>query len=508
MTAPSRLKLPEEARALLARAASLGDEPLWLVGGAPRDALLGRPVKDLDLACADAETLARKTARALRGTLVVLDEANAVYRVVLGPSFTTVRQLDFARLQGRGIEEDLARRDFTVNALALRLSKDGLAEEPLDLRGGLNDLAARLVRCESPEILKDDPLRLLRAFRVAAQLGFSIEPKTLELVRELKRLIKKPAGERIQAELLMLLAQPGSAAWLNQMEKCGILTEVFDELKPARTCAQIYYGPGGVMTHSLEVASRADFLLSNLTKVYPALAAAIEQRLRNGAQGDVPLRSVLILTALLHDVAKPETAKSMGGRLRFFQHDIIGAKRVEQILKRLKFSNAHVELAAAVTRHHLRPGHLAAGAAEMTDKACYRFYRDLGEHALATLLVCWADHASYLPEKILLKLLKAAAAAPGESLGRVPEEARKTVRHLQVVSHLLQRLLQQPHRAMPKPLLDGHAVMRALCLPPGPAVGKCLEQLREAQAAGKIHTPEEALKYILKASKGPTKKAK
>lgn len=185
----------------------------------------------------------------------------------------------------------------------------------------------------------------------------------------------------------------------------------------------------------------------------------------------------------------------MGGRLRFFQHDTIGAKRVETILKRLKFSTAHIQVARNVTFHHLRPGHLASGE-ELTDRACYRFFRDLGEHALPLLLVCWADHASYLQEKSLTKIFKAATLPPGEGLGKVPPDARKTVRHLQVVSYLLKRLLEEPERACPEPILDGHAIMKALNLPPGPEVGKCLERLREAQAEGKVKTREDALKLL------------
>ncbi len=487
---------------MLRRVAALRAEPVWLVGGAVRDLVLGRPLGDLDVACRGAKELANLCAREFKGTLVVLDEREGVYRVVLPKDAKGPLQVDVAELQGGGIEKDLLRRDFTLNAVALPLSALRAAPRPadfLDPRGGLDDLAKGVLRCEEERILADDPLRLLRAFRLAAQLKMHIDEPTMKLIRKRRQDARQPAAERVRAELVGLLDCPGAAAWLKVMDECGLLTAVLEELEPARKCAEGYYGPGGVMTHTLDVCARLDYLLTEFDGLYRPQAKAFWSRLAAHAPADAPPRALLMLGALLHDVAKPETAKRVDGRLRFFEHDVIGAERASAVLKRLRFSRAAIDAVAAMVRHHLRPGHLvSAGGA--SDKAVYRLFRDLGEDAPGLLAVCWADHASYLPEARLARLLKTAVEDPsadGKELGRLKaEDERKTVRHLQLVSFLLRRGLEPGPGPVPERLLDGAAVMKVLRLQPGPKVGEVLEALREAQATGKVRTREEALAYV------------
>ena len=498
------VRLPAEARDALVRVAGLKHpSPVYLVGGAIRDAALGRPVADLDLACVGARSLAAAVARSFKGTLVTLDADNSVYRLVLPPARGRgLKQIDVAEIQGRDILEDLRRRDFTLNAAALELRaglKTALPESAfLDPRGGFADLARGVLRVEDDKPFKDDPLRLLRAFRIAAQLGLTIDPATLALIRKHRRLVREPAGERVQSELLALLAVPGSSARLAEMDGCGLLTEVFADLEPARRCAEDYYGPGGVMKHSLDVCARTDFLLTNFRKIYPDLGRAFEEHLAARASGGIPERAVLMLAALLHDVAKPETARTIDGRLRFFEHDVKGAERAAKILRDLRFSREHIDTVAEIVRHHLRPGHLAAGPGPVTDKAVYRFFRDLGVRAPSLLVVCWGDHASYMTEARLARLLKIACATPPRgSLARIrPEDARKTVRHIQLVSLLLRRFFDQDRAPVPARLLDGGEIMKALKLPPGPKIGDILERLREAQAEGKVADRAQALAFV------------
>ena len=498
-------KLTPEALEILRLAAKLHPKPVFLVGGALRDLFLGRPLADLDLACFNAQGLARKLAGALKGALVVLDDAAQVYRVALPASAGALRQVDVAELQGEGIEEDLQRRDFPLNAMALALSADlppaVAAKSLLDPRGGMADLAAGRLRCETEKILKDDPLRLLRAFRIAAQLDLTIDAETLERLANLRHRVRAPAGERIRAELMLLLGAPGASRFLRLMDESRILTGLFEELEPMRLCAEGYYGAGGVMKHTLDTCERADYLLTHLGRVFPEQARAIEESIHTMSQSGRNFRALVMLAALLHDVSKPETAKTVDGRLRFFQHDTIGAKRAEVILKRLRFSNEESVLVTAVVGQHLRPGNLATSET-ITDRAIYRFFRDLGEHALPLLLVCWADHASYLPQEKVVKALKTAMLEPGQgqaALSRMrPQEARKTVYHLQVISLLMRRLFDEARKPVPDRLLDGREVMKLLGLKPGPQVGEWLERLREAQAEGKLSTREDALAFLKK----------
>ncbi len=495
-----QVRLSPEARETLSKVFAAAHQPVWLVGGSIRDAARGRPFHDLDLACADAHALAIRLARAFKGTLVTLDEANAVYRLALAPARGGVlRQIDVAGLQGKTIVSDLARRDFTMNAVALALADELPASLPesafLDPRGGLKDLASGVIRADVEENLSDDPLRLLRAFRLAAQLGLVIEPKTLKAIGRLRRLISRPAPERVAAELLLLLAVPGASSWLKQMDECGLLTGVFPELEPSRRCAEGYYGPGGVLTHTLEVCARVDFLLANLRTIYPKLAPDLEAHAC--ARGGPPFHALLLLSALLHDVAKPATAKEIGGRLRFFEHDTKGATLTEKILRRLRLSREQIDSAAAIVRYHLRPGHLASGG-PLTERAIYRFFRDLGPDAPGLLIVCWGDHASYMPQTRLKRLLETACGeAPRADLSRIrPLEARKTVSHLQLVSLLLRRCFSRDRAPIPVRLLDGNEIMKALKIPPSPRIGEILECLREAQAAGEVLDRKQALAFI------------
>jgi poly(A) polymerase len=493
-------RLPAPALALLRAAAKELPQPSYLVGGALRDACLGRPLLDLDLATRGARAGASKLARDLGGTFVPLDDENGVFRVVF-PQSRGTPQIDISELQGADIAADLRRRDFTVNAMALLLAEDLPAVIPteaiLDPREGLGDLQRGLLRCEEEDILKADPLRILRAFRLGAQLGFAIEARTMKRLRDLRSRVRRSAPERIAAELTLLLSEPGCPAWLARMDHAGVLTVLFEDLESARKCATCYYGRGGVLRHTLEVTGRLDLLLADPRRAFAQAAGPLLDSLGERLRPGDPWRAALMLAALLHDVSKPETARRMGGRLRFFGHDLAGAKRATSVLKALRFPNDTIELVAAVATHHLRPGNLTAGGV-LTDKAVYRFFRDLGEHAVPVLLVCWADHASYLPHRQLERLLPEASAEPEsyDMAGVRPVEARKTLKHLQVIALLLRRGFDTRRKAVPDRLVDGHTVMKALGIPPGPKVGELLEKVREAQAEGNIRTKKAALEFL------------
>ncbi|HAM36706.1 MAG TPA: hypothetical protein DCP85_12345 [Elusimicrobia bacterium] len=508
MTAAPRrsVVLSPAAAGLLRAAAQLLPKPSYLVGGALRDALLGRPTPDLDLSLRGSRAAAAVLARRLRATLVVLDETTGTYRLVLADKSGPIRHIDLSELQGQDISEDLQRRDFTVNALALPLDEELAQTVPIekiiDPRAGLADLDRGLLRCESEDILKQDPLRLLRAFRLGAQLGLGIEQRTLRLMQRLRQRVRQPAAERIGAELTMMLSLPGCSLWVGLMEATGILTALLEDLEPMRQCAQCYYGKAGVLGHTLAVVERLDFLLENLERAFPQAAAPLCQSLGPRLQPGHGWRATLMLAALLHDVSKPETARRMGGRLRFFGHDATGAKRAAAMLKALRFPNDTIETVAAVVAHHLRPGNLAAGGA-LSDKAVYRFFRDLGEEAVALLLVCWADHASYLPQRQIERLLPAASADPDafDDTQVRPPEARKTLHHLQVIALLLRRRFDSQRRPVPERILSGHDVMKILEIKPGPQVGATLERLREAQAEGRVATRRQAVDFIRRLKK-------
>ncbi|MBI5242121.1 MAG: HD domain-containing protein [Elusimicrobia bacterium] len=493
----------------------LGRRRAYAVGGSVRDACLGRMFTDLDVACDDSRGLAAALARRKRGALVVLDEETRVYRVAARKSSDrglprgcaasegfsgAAFQADFAEIRGRDILSDLARRDFTVDSIAVPLplpEAAGAKAEAVDPFGGLSDLKWRLLRRTGERIFEEDPLRLLRAFRLASRLGLSIEPGTLAALRSSRRLILRAAGERIRGELLLLFCAPDCARWLEEMDQAGLLTTVFEDLEPGRRCAEVYYGPGGVLRHTLEAVARMDFLLAGLRRVFGRLAGPIQRHLAERFGSIEKQSAILRLAVLLHDVAKPECARRVGGRLRFFGHERRGAERVSEILRRLRFSREEEQIASTLALHHLRPGNLAANDT-VSNKAVFRFFRDLGRLGVSQLLLAWADHASYLESAKLASVLRWAARDPHTFRTRaaLPEETAKTLRHLQVIAFLLRRYFLKPEASRPQRLLDGRDVMDALGLPPGPPVGETLRKLEEAQGEGRVRTREEALRFI------------
>ncbi len=204
----------------LAREVLEGEEA-WVVGGAVRDEVLGRPMVDLDVACSEPEQAARRYARRSEGAPFPLSERHGAWRVALADD----RTVDFTPLPD-GIEADLATRDFTINAIARPLA----GGDPVDPFGGLEDLDRRVLRAVGPSIFQDDPLRLLRAVRLEDELGFRLDPETERLVRANAGLVTRPAGERILAELARL-----SSRGFERLDEIGLLAPLGGSVDRLRT---------------------------------------------------------------------------------------------------------------------------------------------------------------------------------------------------------------------------------------------------------------------------------
>lgn len=477
----------------------------YIVGGAVRDAVLKRPVQDLDLAVrggGDFPAKARRLARALQASVFPLDEERQVYRLTPreGPGLT----IDISPFQGRDIGEDLRRRDFTLNAMALPLTADfravpdkktGLFRLPapkkaalLDPSGGLKDIAARRVRAVSPEALTEDPLRMLRAFRFAAVLAFKIDKKTLELIKSRAGLINKAAPERIHDELLLILGSAESHAWLKALHEAGLLTAVFPELAAQTDCAEVYYGKGGVLKHTFAVVERMDHLFAHTADYIPGWRKIAEF---------LAEKEVLKLAALLHDVAKPARAVMIDGRLRFFGHEEHGAVFCERIMERLRFSRDHIRLVSRLVGTHLRPGNLASNDL-ISDRAMFRFFRTMGEYTIPLLVLSWADHASYITQKQLRSIKDRMKEKPfAIPKGGLPQNGiKKTLRFLQVLHMLFDVYVSKNIKLKTTRLIDGHDVIRTLKLKEGPEIGGILEKVSLRQFEGKLKTRRQALAYL------------
>jgi poly(A) polymerase len=457
----------------------------YLVGGFVRDVLLERDTADIDFAlAADALKTAPRIAKALGGKFIILDEASRVGRVVAGQAPSGGRwQLDFAAFEG-SIEQDLGRRDFTIDAMAVDLSQlDQDDISLLDPFNGQADLKNRVIRAVSDTIFSSDAARLLRAVRLAAELDFTIDRQTEALIKQDCRLIAGVAGERVREEWLRLLSVPDTGRFLPYLDELGLLTAIFPEMALAKGVEQPKEHFWDVFEHSLKTVVAVDFILHQGGWEYAGeevLAAvpwseSLARHFAEPVSGGSTRRSLLKMAALLHDVSKPQTkALTEEGRMRFLGHAKKGAAVAREILERLRFSGKEVKLVELMINYHLRPGQMSQQGLP-TRRAIYRYFRDCEEAGIDILYLSLADHL--------------ATRGPNLDLSGWRE-------HTRLVDYVLTQHAEQEKLVAPARLVTGHDLINIFNIKPGPRMGRLLEAVREAQASGELATREEALAYI------------
>jgi poly(A) polymerase len=458
--------------------------PSYLVGGFVRDFLIGRDNADIDIAVsADALETARKIAAALGGKYISLDAENGVGRVII-PGETW--HLDFTTLHG-DIKADLARRDFTINAIALPLDENFKATVDtaslIDPFCGRDDLRRRVLSVINPGVFAADAVRLLRAVRIAAELGLCIEHLTETLIRQRSRLITTVANERVREELLRLLALPGAGPRMTYLDKLGLLTALIPELEQARGVSQPTLHVWDVFTHSIKTIAAVEFLLREGAWDYAGenILAAVpwSERLREHFDTEISSgstrKTLLKLAALLHDIAKPETKTTdADGRTRFLGHPLEGATTAAAVMTRLRFSNREIEYIELLIKNHLRPTQMSHEGLP-TRRAVYRYFRDTGETGIDLLFLSLADHL----------------AARGATL-----DIEQWQGHTRLTEDVLKRHSEEETTVKPSNLIDGNDIINSFRLTPGPRIGELLEAVREAQAAGEIAGKQGALQYV------------
>jgi len=463
----------------------------YVVGGFVRDVLLGRDTADIDIALAqDALEVAPEVATILGGKYVPLDRVNRVGRVILVDKRIALPraqcELDFSTFSGN-IEQDLARRDFTIDAMAVNLSQFGKGFSDIQLIdpfNGWDDLRHGIIRVVAETVFTSDAARLLRAVRLAAELGFSIDEKAEALIRHYSHLITGVAGERVREELLRLLAVSSAGKFLIYLEELGLLTALFPELTETQGVEQPKEHFWNVFEHSLKTVVAIDFLLRQGAWEYAneevlaavpwstALAEHFDQEVSSGSNR----RLLLKLAALLHDVSKPQTkAINAGGRMRFLGHAREGAAVVANILERLRFSSKEIKLVETEVNYHLRPGQMSNNDELPTHRAIYRYFRDTAEAGLDILFLSLADHL--------------ATRGPNLDIASWQEHAR-------LVDYVIGQHFEQENVVRPPKLVDGYDIINFFGMNQGPEVGEVLEAVREAQASGEVTTREEAISFI------------
>ncbi len=455
----------------------------YIVGGFVRDWLLGRDTYDIDIAInGDVRLVARELAQDIDGKYVLLDDANNVVRVIIaGPDQTW--QLDFTGFSD-GLRNDLARRDFTINAIAVDLSNfiSG-SHEMIDPFCGEEDIKNKTVRAVSSQIFKEDAVRLLRAVRFAAELGFGIEAGTENLIIDNSELVGNVPGEKLRDEILRLLSLSCFRDRLLYLDELHLLTGIIPELGEMKDVAQPKEHYWDVFNHSIETVAAVEFLLLENDWPYSkqdllkesSWLQDIRSHFEEEISGGSNRRQMLKLGCLLHDVAKPQS-KTVDdtGRMRFIGHPGDGADIVVEILNRLRFSGKEIKLVKNLVYYHLRPVQMA-NTGMPTSKAVYRYFRDTGTDGLDILVLALADYLATCGPRINVTDWK---------------------RHNELIRYIMAENNKQKIEVLAEKLVDGHDLMKTFCLTQGPLIGKLLDLVQEAHAAGEINTREEAILLV------------
>jgi putative nucleotidyltransferase with HDIG domain len=460
----------QEPLAALAAAAAESGTQVWLVGGVVRDRLLGRSTIDADvIVTGDPAALARAVGRRAGGHAFELSEAFGGWRV-------TARdhrwQLDLLGLAGAGVEQDLARRDLTINAIAEPLLPGGEPGPAIDPFGGAADLRAGRLRMVSERSFADDPLRVLRLARFAAQLGFTAEPGTLARARESAAGLPGIAGERIFTELCAVICAPGALIGLGLMDELGATRAILPELDALGGVEQSRYHHLDVGGHTRATLAETIALVQDPAPLAldeptaQALAAALSQPLANELTRGQAVR----FGALLHDIAKTRTrAVNEQGRVSFWGHDELGAEMSREILGRLRASERLQSYVAALTRSHLRLGFLVHRA-PLSRRELYDYLVACAPVAVDVTLLSVADRLA----------TRGANAEPAIDA------------HLRLATEVMPAALAF-EADPPRPPLRGDELAAALGIAPGPRLGELLAELQAADYAGEIAGREEAL---------------
>ncbi|MEW6666599.1 MAG: CCA tRNA nucleotidyltransferase [Thermodesulfobacteriota bacterium] len=412
----------------------------YIVGGAVRDFLMARPATDWDVVTsADQSEI-----DAIFNDVNRFSLKHQTVTLVHGVELYEVTPFRGAGTKGRDLEEDLAHRDFTIDAMAYDVKE----ERVIDPHRGREDISRRLVRAvgDPTARLREDPLRLLRAVRLAGELGFKIEQDTLEAISRMAGRIDSVANERIRDELLKILLSPRPSAGITLLRRTGLLKQILPELLEGYGMRQNpQYHRYTVYRHTLET----------LDRVQP--------------------EPVLRLTALLHDVAKPRVRERIAGKFRFYGHAKVSAELARGILERLKFDQRTIGLVTHLISLHMRDLEYRPG---WSDGAVRRLVRAVG-----------ADNVDPF-----LGFRKADLAAHG-----VRDEKQDLFSHLE---NRIRGILSGSFPGKRRDLaIDGHKVMDILGLSPGPEVGRALGLLLEKVMDDPGLNSEEKLVAVLKGMK-------
>lgn len=457
-----------DVRALTAPLSPL-TAPAWVVGGCLRDLALGRPVADVDIITAgDSEAQARALATAHGASRFRLSRGFGAWRLTGG---RLPWQVDIMPVAGDGLDDDLSRRDFTINALALPVAGD---QSVIDHHGGLADLAAGRMVLVSPRALIDDPVRVLRLARTAQALGFTIDPTARDAARRAAAGIVASPGERVMEEFARIIRADEPGAALRVLDDVGGLGGLVPELDDCRGVEQSEYHHTDVLGHTLEVVDNVVAIERDPEAVFRGNAGVVAASLATPLADNLTRGEALRITALLHDMAKAATRDRVpGGRVTFVGHDALGADMAEDWARRMCTSNRLREFVTRGVRHHLALGFMVHRQ-PLTLAQMDRYLRRVSPDPVEAAVLSVADRqATDGPRTTPIQI----------------------TRHLTLARDLLAAHVRIAALEPIRPPMDAADIGPMLGRAPGPWLTELLIAMREEQVMGRVHDARTAERF-------------
>ena len=402
-------------------------------------------------------------AEKFNATFIELDPEYKIYRLVLEDK---VNYLDISEIQGADILEDLSRRDFTMNAIAINLTNN----EIIDPYNGQADIKNEVIQHIKESNFSDDPLRILRAFRFASTTGFELSKKTKACIKKHKDLLFIPAKERINYELMKLFGGSKCSKVLLEMDEFGILEELFPQVKEMKKVTPNTH-------HHLDLFHHVVETVRNIEELYLNATEAEQEHLDTIDFGGFPRINHVKLAGFLHDIGKFSTwTIEESGRHRFIKHDDVGAKICVPYLRNMKFSKKQIEYISTMIKTHIYPSNVI-DAPDLNDKVMMRYLRKMGRNVIDNIILAKADRLSARGEAITEEIIMA---------------------NLSGLDKLLNFYFEKRDTLKPLPkLLDGIEIMKIKGLKQSPILGEIITALKEAQINGEINTKEEAINFVI-----------
>jgi len=443
------------------------EEKVYLVGGAVRDYILGETTydKDIIVTSISAKEFAEKFAGQNNATFIELDKENKIYRVVLEDKLNFV---DITEPINNSLEEDLKRRDFTINSICIDLSTN----EVIDLNNGKKDIQNKIIKSISEENIIDDPLRILRAFRFMSTLGFKIDKTTIEQIKKHIDTIDKPAIERTNYEFLKLFSGNYADKALKLMGEMGLIEKLYPIFNDVKQVTPNTHHHLNLYDHSVETVKQ-------IQDIYNTSSKEVREHLDQVDFGGFSRLTHLKLAGFFHDIGKFSTwtIDEDNIRHRFIKHDDVGAKMAAKIFRKNKFSKKQIEYIAEMIRQHIYPAQVVASP-NISEKIYMRYTRKMDINSIDNIILAKAD-----------RLSTKGPAITEECINEGIDNLDKLLKYyLSIKDHL---------KPLPK-LLSGTEIMKLKNIEQSPILGKIIKALHTEQMEGNIKTKEEAIDFVIK----------